>query len=151
MALSLLYGPILTSIDDYWKNHSFDIMDLCCKVMSLLFNMLSRSIIAFLPGIRKNYDSFNFVAAVTVRSDLRAQENKACHCFHLSPSTCREYLFILNIYLAVSGLSCAVDSLLVAHRLQAPESLRSVVTCMWALKFPAQGSNPRTLHWKADS
>jgi len=23
-ALSLLYGPILTSIHDYWKNHSFD-------------------------------------------------------------------------------------------------------------------------------
>ena len=26
--LSLLYGPILTSIHDYWKNHSFDYMDL---------------------------------------------------------------------------------------------------------------------------
>ena len=28
-ALSLLYGPTLTSIHDYWKNHSFDYMDLC--------------------------------------------------------------------------------------------------------------------------
>ena len=28
-ALSLLYGPNLTSVQDYWKNHSFDIMDLC--------------------------------------------------------------------------------------------------------------------------
>ena len=27
--LSLLYGPTLTSIRDYWKNHSFDYMDLC--------------------------------------------------------------------------------------------------------------------------
>ena len=27
--LSLLYGPALTSIYDYWKNHSFDYMDLC--------------------------------------------------------------------------------------------------------------------------
>ena len=25
----LLYGPTLTSIHDYWKNHSFDWMDLC--------------------------------------------------------------------------------------------------------------------------
>ena len=25
----LLYGPTLTSIHDYWKNHSFDSMDLC--------------------------------------------------------------------------------------------------------------------------
>ena len=27
--LSLLYGPILTSIHDYCKNYSFDYMDLC--------------------------------------------------------------------------------------------------------------------------
>ena len=27
--LSLLYGPTLTSIHGYWKNHSFDHMDLC--------------------------------------------------------------------------------------------------------------------------
>ena len=27
--LSLLYGPILTSVHDYWKNHSFNKMDLC--------------------------------------------------------------------------------------------------------------------------
>ena len=26
---SFLYGPILTSVHDYWKNHSFDCMDLC--------------------------------------------------------------------------------------------------------------------------
>ena len=28
-ALSLLYGPTLTSIHDYWKNHSFDYMHIC--------------------------------------------------------------------------------------------------------------------------
>ena len=27
--LRLLYGPDLTSIHDYWKNHSIDYMDLC--------------------------------------------------------------------------------------------------------------------------
>ena len=27
--LSLLDGPTLTSIHDYWKNHSFAYMDLC--------------------------------------------------------------------------------------------------------------------------
>ena len=27
LVLSLLYGPTLTSIDDCWKNHSFDYMD----------------------------------------------------------------------------------------------------------------------------
>ena len=27
--LGFIYSPILTSIHDYWKNHSFDHMDLC--------------------------------------------------------------------------------------------------------------------------
>ena len=29
LTLSLLYGSTLTSVYDYWKNHSFDYMDLC--------------------------------------------------------------------------------------------------------------------------
>ena len=49
MALSLPSGPTLTSIHDYWKNQSFDSMDIAGTVMSLLFNMLSRLVIAFLP------------------------------------------------------------------------------------------------------
>ena len=46
---SLLQGPALTSIHDYWKNHSFHYTNLCYKVMSLLFNRLSRLVITFLP------------------------------------------------------------------------------------------------------
>ena len=38
--LSLLYSPTLTSVHDYWKNHSFDYTDLCWQLMSLLFNTL---------------------------------------------------------------------------------------------------------------
>ena len=45
--LSLLYGPTLTSIHDYRKNHSFDCMTFVSKVMSLLCNILSRFVIAF--------------------------------------------------------------------------------------------------------
>ena len=29
LAFSLLYGPILRSVHDYWRNYSFDYMDLC--------------------------------------------------------------------------------------------------------------------------
>ena len=29
LAFSILYGPTLTSIHDYWKNYSFNYMDLC--------------------------------------------------------------------------------------------------------------------------
>ena len=45
---SLLYGPILTSVHNCWKDHSFD-CTIVIKVISLLFNTLSRFVIAFLP------------------------------------------------------------------------------------------------------
>ena len=49
LALSFLYSPTLTSIHDYWKNYSFDRWTFVGKVMSLLFNMLSRLVMSFLP------------------------------------------------------------------------------------------------------
>ena len=49
------------------------------KVMSLLFNMLSRLVIAFLLR------SKCLMAAVTVYSDFGAQENKVRHCSHCFP------------------------------------------------------------------
>ena len=47
-ALSLFYSSTLASIHDYWKNHSFDWWTFVSRVMSLLFNMLSRLVIVFL-------------------------------------------------------------------------------------------------------
>ena len=52
------------------------------KVISLLFNMLSRLVIAFLL---KSKCIFNFMAAVTICSDFGAPEKKVCHCFHCFP------------------------------------------------------------------
>ena len=51
------------------------------KVMSLLLNTVSRSVIAFLPRIK----CLNSMAAVTICSDFGAQDNKVCHCFHCFP------------------------------------------------------------------
>ena len=48
------------------------------KVMSLLFNMLSSFVIAFLPGNKH----LNFMAAVTVCSNFAAQADKIWHCYH---------------------------------------------------------------------
>ena len=58
------------------------------KVMSLLFNMLSRLVISFLPRSK----CLNFMAAVTICSDFGAQENKVCHCFHCFPTHCHEMM-----------------------------------------------------------
>ena len=49
------------------------------KGMSLLFNMLSRLAITFLPRTK---GLLNFMAAVTISSDFGAPKSKVSHCFH---------------------------------------------------------------------
>ena len=49
MEPSLLYGPTLTSVNDYWKAIALTIWTFVGKVMFFLFNTLSRFVIAFLP------------------------------------------------------------------------------------------------------
>ena len=51
------------------------------KVVSLLFNTLSRLVITFLPRSKP----LNFMAAVTICSDFGAPKNKVSHCFHCFP------------------------------------------------------------------
>ena len=51
------------------------------KIMSLLFNTLSRFVIAFLPRSKHLLIS----CAVTISSEFGAQEDKVCHCFHGFP------------------------------------------------------------------
>ena len=51
--LILLYGPILTPIHDHWKNLALTTWIFISKIMSLLFNMLSRFVVAFL--LRSKY------------------------------------------------------------------------------------------------
>ena len=50
------------------------------KIISLLFNMLSRLVIAFLP--RSKQVSLNFMVAVIIFSDFGAQEDEICHYFY---------------------------------------------------------------------
>ena len=47
--LSFLYGPTLTSMHDYWKNQSFDCMDLCRQDNVSTFEYVIRLVIDFLP------------------------------------------------------------------------------------------------------
>ena len=53
LALSLLHGPTLTFMHHYWKNHNLIRWTFVGKVMSLLLNMLSRLVIAFLPRSKR--------------------------------------------------------------------------------------------------
>ena len=51
------------------------------KVMSLLFNRLSRLVITFLPRSKRLLIAW----LVTIYSDFGAQKNKVWHCFHCFP------------------------------------------------------------------
>ena len=76
---SLLYGPTLTSIHNYWKNHNFNCMGLCCQSGISAFKCLgvSRFVIAFLPRTKSL-----FMATVIICNDFGAQEKKIWHCFY---------------------------------------------------------------------
>ena len=52
------------------------------KLMSLLFNMLSRSVIAFLPRSEHLLISWLHSLSAVI---LELPQNKACHCFHCFP------------------------------------------------------------------
>ena len=78
---AFFYGPTITFVHDHWKNHNIDyIWAFAGKVMSLVFNMLSRFVVAFLLRSK----CLTFIAA-TSHSDFGAQEKKICHCFHFFP------------------------------------------------------------------
>ena len=78
-ALSIRYGPNFTPIHEYWKNHSFDYMDICCQSDVSAFQYIVYVCHSFSS---KKLVSFNFLATVTICSDFGAQENETCHCFH---------------------------------------------------------------------
>ena len=89
--ISLHYGPTLTSIHDYWKNHSFDYMDICLvsKVISLLFNMLSRFVIPFLPKSKHLLISWLQTLSAMV---LKLPKIKFVTVSTFSPSICHELM-----------------------------------------------------------
>ena len=81
LALSFFNSPTLTATHDYSKTIALTRWTFAGKVMILLFNMLSRLVITFLPRSKH----LNFMAAVTICSDFGAPKYKVCHCFHCFP------------------------------------------------------------------
>ena len=76
--LSLFCGPTLTSIHDYWESHRFESTDICQQIMSLLFNMLSSFVIAFLPRTKRF-----LIARLQSPSAVILEPKKiVCRCFH---------------------------------------------------------------------
>ena len=59
------------------------------KVMSVLFNMLSRFVIAFLPRSKRLLISWLQSPSAVI---FGTQENEVCHCFHCFPFICHEVM-----------------------------------------------------------
>ena len=88
--LSLLYGPALSPIHDHQKDHSSDSTDYTAgKVMSLLFNMLSRLLIAFLA--RRNRLLILWLQSLSAMI-LETPKIKSVTVSTVSPSICHEVM-----------------------------------------------------------
>ena len=86
----LSYGPTLTSVHDYWKNHNFDyIRNFVRKVMSLLFNTLSSFVIAFLPRTKRRLISWLKSPSAVI---LEPKKIKSVTVSIVSPSICHEVI-----------------------------------------------------------
>ena len=76
--LRLLYGPTLPSAH---VGKPFDYRDLCQQVMSLLFNMLSRFVITFLP----RSEFLNLWLQSPSAAILEPEKRKSVSAFIFSP------------------------------------------------------------------
>ena len=74
---------------DYWKNHSFDYTDSCQQRMSLLFNKLSRLVIAFLPRSNRLLISWQQSPSAVILEPLKV---KSVSVSIISPSICHEVM-----------------------------------------------------------
>ena len=64
-----------------WKTIALTIQIFVGKEVSVLYNMLSRFVVAFIP--RSKHVLISWLQSPS--ADFGAQENKVCHCFHFSP------------------------------------------------------------------
>ena len=125
------------------------------KVISLLFNILSRFVVAFLPRGK----CLNFMAAVTICSDCGVQESKICHCFHFFPfyllwsdgTGCHDLSFWMLSFKAVFSLASLTlikrlfsSSLLSAIRVVSSVYLRLLIFLL-AILIPACDSSSLAL------
>ena len=76
------YGPLSNLCMTMEKTIALTIQTFIGKVLSLLFNILSRFVIAFLSRRKNLLISWLQLSSC---SDFGAQENKVCHCFHCFP------------------------------------------------------------------
>ena len=86
--LSLVYGPTLTSKHDYWKNHSFDHMDLCWQSSIFVFSY-TNFVIAFLPRSKRLLIPWLQSPSTVI---FEPKKRKSVTASTFSPSICHEVM-----------------------------------------------------------
>ena len=130
-------------------------MDLCGKVMSLLFNMLSLLVIAFLPSSKCLLISW-------LQWFWSPPQNKVCHCFHCLPiylpcsdrTICHDWSHEIKRYLLLGRKAMTnLDSILKSR----DNTLPTKVCLVKSMVFPVviYGCEGWTIkkaeHWKIDT
>ena len=87
--LSLVYGPALTYVHDTGKTIALTIWTFVAKVMSLLFNTLSRFVIAFLPRSKHLLISWLQSPSTMI---LEPKKIKSVTVSTFSPSICHDVM-----------------------------------------------------------
>ena len=108
MVLSFLCGPTLTSVHNYWKNHSLD-YTFVSKVMILLFNiLLSRFVIAFFPRSKHLLISW-LQSPSAVILDFHLFTWKCCFKLkNLIKAKLEHHKVLLNMYINLYYIFCFV-------------------------------------------
>jgi len=87
-AFLMVHTSHLTSVHDYWKNHSFDYMDLCRQSNVSAFYTLSRFVIAFFQGASSFISWLQSQSAVI----LEPKKIKSVTVSIFYPSVCHEVM-----------------------------------------------------------
>ena len=97
------------------------------KVMSLLFTMLSRLVIAFLPRTKNFLISWLQSPSTVI---MEPKKIKICHCFPFSPSVCHEVIglnaMILVFWMLSFKPAFSFSSFTVIKRLSSSSSIYAI-------------------------
>ena len=99
-------------------------MDLCSKVISLLFNMLSRLVTAFLPRSKRLFISW----LESLSAVILEPPKTVSHCFRFPPPVCHEVtiaMIFISLMLSFKP-AFSLSSSTVIKRLFSPSSLSAI-------------------------
>ena len=117
---SLPYGPTFTFVHEYWKTVSLTIQTFVGKVMSLLFNTLSRFATSFLPRSKRLLISWPQSPFTVI---LKPKKIRPVTASTFSPSISHEVMGLDAMILVFATFANYIASILPANLLTTPSEV----------------------------